>query len=68
MAKSKQTKMGKVKAIAALANFSPLEFVLIIGMTLLIAAGASVYYVQSNLAPGQPSPFTSKCNMWNRCS
>lgn len=68
MAKSKQPKVEKPKSIAALAALSPLECVLIIGMTLLIAAGASVYYVQSNLAPGQPSPFTSKCNMWNRCS
>jgi len=68
MAKFKQPKVEKPKAIAALAALSPLEYVLIIGMTLLIAAGASVYYVESNLAPGEPSPFTSKCNMWNRCS
>lgn len=68
MAKSNQPKVEKPKSIAALFALSPLEFVLIFSMVLLIAAGASAYYVQSNLAPGQPSPFTSKCNMWNRCS
>lgn len=67
MSEVKRTKMSKFKKNWGWVLSSPPTIALIFAMVLFTSVFAWMYSVESNLAPGEPSPFSSKCNMWNRC-
>lgn len=46
---------------------SPCSIALVFTLVTVVLTGSAVYYVEYTRAPGEPSPFISKCNMWHRC-
>lgn len=67
MSEVKRLKMSKFKRNWGWVANSPPTIALIFGMVLFTAIGAGMYFVEYTRAPGTPSPFESKCNMWHRC-
>ena len=67
MTMDKETKKSKFKKNWGWVIESPPTIALIFAMVLMVSIGSAIFYVESNLAPGEPSPFVSKCNMWKRC-
>lgn len=67
MSEAKRIKMSKLKKNWGWLAHSPSSVALIFGIALTVVAGSAMYFVEYTRAPGTPSPFESKCNMWNRC-
>jgi len=67
MAEVKAPKMSKLKKNCGWLADSPSSVALILGLVLTVVAGSAMYFVEYTREPGTPSPFESKCNMWNRC-